>query len=366
MIINDERQLASMRKIADLQPIPGADAIEVATIDGWEVVVKKGEFRVGSDCVYFEIDSLLPTDHPAFRFLETRAKIYDGKMRARIKTIKLRGQISQGIALPTGAFTVGELLGGQEMDKTIDQMLDIIKYEPPQDGTGCNPGGTFPIFIPKTDEERCQNIFNRYKEKYADVKFAKSLKLDGSSITMAWVTDPELFLDLGTEEEPYAHDYDDAQFIVASRNQVLRYNADSKWWKGVENYQIVDRLKELRMSVAIQGELMGPGIQKNRENFDKYRIFAFRAFFIDEQRFATDEEFQDLCRTLGMEICPQLGYSYPFQEFTNVKDMLAAADIPSIEHKIAEGVVYKSVELVDGRMVHFKAINNKFLLKCED
>lgn len=363
MIIDNERQLATMREIQDLQPIPGADAIEVATIDGWEVVVKKGEFKVGDPCIYFEIDSMLPVGNPAFKFLESRAKMYEDKMRARVKTIKLRGQLSQGIALPIGAFTFQEMVNQAH---ELDKVLDIVKYEPAQDGSGCNPAGTFPIFIPKTDEERCQNIFSKYKGRYADVKFAKSLKLDGSSITMAWVTDPELFLELGTEDEPYAHDYDDAQFIVASRNQVLRYNKDSKWWMGVENYQIIDQLKKLGKSVAIQGELMGPGIQKNRENFDKYRIFAFRAWFIDEQRFATDEEFHDLARTLGMEICPQMGYSYPFQEFETVKDMLAAADIPSINHKIAEGVVYKSVDLVNGQMIHFKAINNKFLLKCED
>ncbi|UYD57588.1 hypothetical protein OFDDKENP_00212 [Aeromonas phage B614] len=366
MIIDNERQLASIRKIADIQPIPGADAIECATIDGWEVVVKKGEFAIGDDCVYFEIDSLLPTDHAAFRFLESRAKMYDGRMRARIKTIKLRGQLSQGIALPINAFTIGELHGGPEMDQSLDQILGVIKYEPPQDGSGCNPGGTFPIFIPKTDEERCQNIFSKYNARYKDVVFQKSLKLDGSSITMAWVTDPELFLELGTDGEPYAHDYDDAQFIVASRNQVLRYNPESKWWMGVENYQIIEQLKKLGKSVAIQGELMGPGIQKNRENFDKYRIFAFRAWFIDEQRFATDEEFHDLCRTLGMEMVPQLGKCKPFEQFANVKEMLADTDIPSINHKIAEGVVYKSVDLVNGQMIHFKAINNKFLLKCED
>lgn len=363
MIINNERQLATMREIQDLQPIPGADAIEVATIDGWEVVVKKGEFKVGDYCIYFEIDSMLPVGNAAFKFLESRAKMYDGVMRARVKTIKLRGQLSQGIALPIGAFTFQEMVNEAH---ELDKVLDIVKYEPAQDGSGCNPGGTFPIFIPKTDEERCQNIFSKYKSKYADVKFAKSMKLDGSSITMAWVTDPDLFMQLDTDDELYAHNYDDAQFIVASRNQVLRYNKDSKWWMGVENYQIVDQLKKLGKSIAIQGELMGPGIQKNRENFDKYRIFAFRIWFIDEQRFATDEEFQDLTRTLGMEIVPQMGYCHPFQEFETVKDMLNDADIPSINHKIAEGVVYKSVDLVNGQMIHFKAINNKFLLKCED
>lgn len=364
MIVNNERQLATMREIQDIQPIPSADAIEVATIDGWEVVVKKGEFRVGDPCIYFEIDSMLPIDNSAFKFLESRAIMYEGKMRARVKTIKLRGQLSQGIALPISAFTFEEMVN---MAHELDKALDVIKYEPPQDGSGCNPAGTFPVFIPKTDEERCQNIFSKYSQKYEDVVFQKSMKLDGSSITMAWVMDPDLFVSgLAPEGEVYAHDYDDAQFLVASRNQTLRYNPDSKWWMGVENTQVIDRLKMLGRSIAIQGELMGPGIQKNRENFNEYKIFAFRIWLIDEQRFATDEEFQDLTRTLGLDIVPQLGKCQPFKQFATVKEMLDDADIPSINHKIAEGVVYKSVDLINGQMIHFKAINNKFLLKCED
>lgn len=361
MIVNNERKLATIRTIEQINPIVGADAIEVATIDGWEVVVKKGEFKVGDYCVYFEIDSMLPVEKSYFKFMESRAKMYEDKMMARVKTITLRGQLSQGIALPLGVFD-----SDVTKQKDLDSVLGVTKYEPPQDGSGCNPGGSFPVFIPKTDEERCQNIFNKYKEKYKDVEFQRSLKLDGSSITVAWVTNPTYFINLDTETEIYAHNYDDAQLLVASRNQVLQYNPESKWWMGVENTQIVDQLKKLGKPIAVQGELMGPNIQKNRENFDKYKIFAFRIWFIDEQRFATDEEFYDLCRTLGIDMVPQLGICKPFEQFETVKEMLEAADILSINHKIAEGVVYKSVDLVEGQMIHFKAINNKFLLKCED
>lgn len=184
---------------------------------------------------------------------------------------------------------------------------------------------------------------------------------------MAWVTDPNIFVgSLKNEEGVYEHDYDDAQFIVASRNQTLRYSKDSKWWMGVENTQIVERMRDLSKAIAVQGELMGPGIQKNRENLDKYKIFAFRIWFIDEQRFATDEEFINLCNILGLDIAPDLGECQPFIEFETVKDMLADAERPSLNNKIAEGVVYKSVDLFNGQMIHFKAINNKFLLKYDE
>lgn len=363
MIVDGERKLVTARVISDIQPIPNADAIEVATVDGWEVVVKKGEFKIGDTCLYFEIDSLIPATG-YFDFLAPRAKMYDGVLRARIKTIKLRGQISQGLVAPIRDFVASwDDIGSYD----FDAVLNVIKYEPPQDGSGCAAGGTFPVFIPKTDEERCQNIFAKYKARHSDVVFQKSLKLDGSSITMAWITEPDWFLpNLGQDGEPYAHEYDDAQFIVASRNQTLRYNPESRWWMGVENTQVIERMKALGKSIAVQGELMGPGIQKNRENFTEYKIFAFRVWFIDEQRFGTDEEFHDICRTLGLEIVPQLGRCKPFEEFETVKDMLADADRPSINNKIAEGVVYKSVNLVNGQMIHFKAINNKFLLKYDE
>lgn len=87
----EERKLATIEVIKDLRPIEGADAIEVATVRGWQVVVKKGEFSIGDLCVYCEIDSVLPP-RPEFAFLE--------KVKYRIRTIRLRGCISQGIIFP--------------------------------------------------------------------------------------------------------------------------------------------------------------------------------------------------------------------------------------------------------------------------
>ena len=82
-----ERQLASVQKIVNLQPIQGADKIETAQVLGWQCVVKKGEFKVGDLCIYFEIDSQLPK-HPVFDFMADR--------KYRVRTIKLRKQIAQG------------------------------------------------------------------------------------------------------------------------------------------------------------------------------------------------------------------------------------------------------------------------------
>ena len=86
-----ERNLATIQLISALDPITGADKIEKATILGWECVVKKGDFAVGDKCIFIEIDSVLPAI-PYWDFMAPR--------RYRVKTIRLRKQVSQGLAVP--------------------------------------------------------------------------------------------------------------------------------------------------------------------------------------------------------------------------------------------------------------------------
>ncbi|HLZ86596.1 MAG TPA: hypothetical protein VKQ52_05135, partial [Puia sp.] len=113
------RKLASIQMIRSLEAIEGADAIEKATVMGWQLVVKKGEFRVGDLCIYCEIDSMMP-DRPEFEFLRPRGM--------RIKTIRLRGQVSQGICLPISILPAGTVL---EENTDCTDILGITKYAPP-------------------------------------------------------------------------------------------------------------------------------------------------------------------------------------------------------------------------------------------
>ena len=165
------RKLASVQRIKALDPIAGADAIERATVLGWHLVVKKGEFKVGELCVYCEVDCLMPDD-PSFEFLKARGM--------RIKTIKLRGQISQGICFPLSILPAGFDI---QEDADCTAVLGITKYEPPI--PACLNGiakGAFPSFIPKTDEMRVQilqDLLDRYKGEGCYV----SEKVDGSSAT---------------------------------------------------------------------------------------------------------------------------------------------------------------------------------------
>jgi RNA ligase (TIGR02306 family) len=151
-----ERKLASIRIISDLRPIEGADKIELAIVDGWKVVVAKDVgHKVGDKVIYCEIDSFLPIK-PEFEFLRKSSykKMADGSEGFRLRTVKLRGQVSQGLILPLSLINYTNLDFKVGMDVTM--MLGINKYEPPIPAELAGKvKGLFPSFIPKTDEVRC-------------------------------------------------------------------------------------------------------------------------------------------------------------------------------------------------------------------
>lgn len=174
--IRVERKLATIQKIKDIYPIDGADSIDRATILGWNLVVKKGEFKSGDWCVYCEVDSLLPI-REEFEFL--RKSCYNPRTnRFRIKTAKLRGQISQGIAFPLSILGDMNLTTLKEGDDVTD-LLNIIKYEPPiPSELGGDVKGSFPSFIPKTDEIRIQSVPS-VLERHKGRRFVITEKVDG-------------------------------------------------------------------------------------------------------------------------------------------------------------------------------------------
>jgi RNA ligase (TIGR02306 family) len=182
-----KRKLASIRKISDVLPIEGADNIELVKVDGWQCVTKKGEFKVDDPCVYFEIDSFLPI-RPEFEFLRKSSyKKMGDKEGFRLKTIRLRGQISQGLALQIrsvfpDAIPSWTTIMLRYKEGDVTEVLGVIKYDPPipaQLAGICK--GNFPSFIRKTDQERVQNIWDKIKD--SKESFEVAVKLDGTSCT---------------------------------------------------------------------------------------------------------------------------------------------------------------------------------------
>lgn len=413
VLVTEGRTLVTIRKINAINPIPNADAIEVLTVDGWEVVSKKGEFSTGDFCVFFEIDSFLPSTDPRFAFLNSSSNKVDekGVERIRLKTIRLRGQISQGLALPVKLFAkeirevadtapnitfeeehwdlfkevVLEYLEAERHG--IEQFLNVTKYERPDERNGgagnkAKAAGNFPWYIPKTDQTRIQTVYNKYSANYKDVLFRPTLKLDGSSTTIAFVHEPTYFIDkvddvryefneetqelVEAETIPYPFKDENGMIIVCSRNLALKHDAESYFWKAVHNSQIHVKLREYcekySRQLAIQGECLGPKIQDSYEKIPDYDIYVFHIWDIDRQEYVNDIEFYDICNALQVNTAPAFPVLKVFEAYPTLQDILNASDIPSIHNPVAEGIVYCSTEKVDGKFVSFKAINNKYLL----
>lgn len=343
------RKLATLRKIDSIRPIDGADAIEAAVIGGWTVVVKKQEFAAGDIVIFLEIDSWVP--HEIAPFL-TKAgdepREYKGVKGERLRTVKLRGQLSQGLLLkPTLFESVMQLLereGRKAFEADLSEMLGVQKWEPPLDLVKTAfVRGNFPSEIRKTDQERVQNLVREVFETPAnqEAEYEITVKLDGSSMTVYRMGD---------------------EIGVCSRNQNLKLDQDgNQFVNAARACGILEKLADLRQNIAIQGELMGTGIQGNREGLDEHTFFVFDIWSIDEQRYLAGAERRAICENLGLRHVPVINerVSLKLLGLTDVEKMLAFADGPSLNNKIREGVVFKRC---DGGF-SFKAISNKFLLK---
>lgn len=380
------RKLATIRRIDELLPIEGADLILLAKIDGWQCVVKKVEFKVGDLCVYFEIDSFLPDGYIGWQHLvDKSSRIFEGKKGHRLKTIKLRGQLSQGFAMPVPEdlrIDIGFSGGVDEhVDVAIGQdvtdLLGIKKYEKavPTELAG-QVKGNFPGWIKKTDQERCQNMKNDIFIDNANARYEISMKLDGTSFTAYTRT---MEVEHGTEPG-VGGQMAWADLVtrsgVCGRNWELKTDDPTNENNSLVRMFIDSGLRDVMQSFgrdfAIQGELMGPGIQQNRERFAAHRLYIFDIFNISTGRYITPHERHRIVEELWergvnremVHHVPVLHLDVSLQELglTNVDQLLAFAEGNSINHAIREGLVYKRM---DGGF-SFKTISNKFLLKEED
>jgi RNA ligase (TIGR02306 family) len=153
-----ERKMATIRKIDEIRPIEGADAIEAAVIGGWVVVIKKGEFRAGDLAVYLEIDSWVPHAVAPFLSKGQEPREFNGVKGERLRTVKLRGQVSQGLLLPIETAFPGSdrRFWWSQVNVDISERIGIQKWEAPIPASlSGDVEGVFPTVVPKTDQERC-------------------------------------------------------------------------------------------------------------------------------------------------------------------------------------------------------------------
>lgn len=350
------RKLASIQVVSGVEPIEGADAIERLRVLGWWVVAKKGEYRPGEKIVYCEIDALLP-ERPDFEHLRKscyRAAITSGGQVLlpagfRIKTIKLRGQVSQGICFPLSILPPG---APTEEGADVTEALGVVKFEVPVPAEmSGRMKGSFPSFVPKTDETRVQ-VLEQLLERHRGKTFRMTEKLDGSSFTAYFRA---------------------GEYGVCSRNMRLdETDLDNTMCKVAQGLDLGARLaaarERLGFDLALQAELIGPGIQKNKYGLREPRLFFFNVVDLDQLRLLDHARALDLLAELRLDSVPQLGelvLGHTVDELVEI-----SVGESRLNPKTArEGIVLRP--LVDendpdlGRL-SFKVVNPKFLLKYDE
>lgn len=356
------RHLATIRKIGYTEPIEGKDRIVLAHVDGWQVIVQKDQFRDGDLCVYCEIDSVLPqTDWTAF--LEKRGY--------RIRTMKMGGVRSEGIVFPLSILPNPSK--SYKLGDDVTEVLGITKYDPEADSQK-KPNTVklpkrkfpkwltryewfrrlitwlytdrrdreFPSFVKKTDEERIQNIpYILTQERY----WYPSEKVDGTSGTFA----------IDEKNDIY----------VCSRNRRLyRDDENSHYWAMYDAYDLGNVLKGIKATyraktAVIQGEIVGPGIQKNKYGLKEKHLKVFN-IITDGNRW-NNNEVMGFCGENKLETVPYLP-PVSLSEFTVDEVLKLAHGQSQLADTLREGLVFR--DMVGNKS--FKAVDPEFLMKWKE
>ena len=350
-----DRKMATVRRIDAINPIEGADAIEVATVDGWMVVVKKGEFKAGDLAVYCEIDSWIPTNVAPFLTKPGHyPKVFEGVEGEKLRTIRLRGQVSQGLLLPvfndkTGSYLmimdieVGEYSVTVAEGDDVSELLGILKYEAPVSAQLAGMArGNFPSRIIKTDQERVQNLTQEFSNgKIAQNRYEISEKLEGSSCTYYIM---------------------DGVFGVCSRNLDLMEVLGNSFWDVARRDGIEEKLRLLGYDVAVQGELIGPGIQDNIYKINRHEFYLFDIQFVGAMKYQEPIVRRIVATGLGIKHVPVIEIA---AHVGTMQEVIAMADGKSAINPTVnrEGIVFKANS--ENRF-SFKAISNAYLVKQKD
>lgn len=380
------RKLATIAKILNIEPIEGADNLELATVRGWKVVVKKGEFVSGDLCVYIEVDSVLP-DGLAPELLakwkelqkqlskekdEVMKGVIKGTMQGivksnirpefeflrdkkfRIKTREIFGQISQGICFPLDILCDGtqwyEIVDSkcwfhiedqsvtisQELseDTDVTEILGVTQYVAPENTSldGVQKGDLAQIGILVSDEERIENLDKKY-DMLREHNYYVTEKLDGTSISCYLKDDV---------------------FGVCGRNIDYKRPEGNEsvnlYWRTALRMNIEDKMRKYSLregifNYVIQGELVGEGIQGNIYGLVGKTICFYNAYDIDTNQYLPYEWFIEMIDEMGLNTVPILDADFELPE--NLTDLLIEADnaktVFGINHdQLVEGHVYVS------------------------
>jgi len=348
----EDRKLVTIETIRSVRPVENSDFLDVVEVRGWEVVTKRGEHQVGDRVFYIEIDSLLP-EKECFAFLE--------RLNYRIKTIRLRGQVSQGIVFPLSIQEDFEELRGRTLEELeeldLTTAMGVKKYVRRTPGGGFMAGyakGWFPGFLRKTDEPRLQNVyhaFNSYLSKlltdeFSVPKFYMTEKLEGTSMTV----------------------YRRGEFGVCSRNLEIKLEPETS--------VLVKKAFDLRLhetlpdNLCVQGELVGPGIQGNYYGLSETKFYVYQIYDIELGVYLNLDSMLEISNELNLEVVPIVGLLSKEEIFQPLADWLKKSTGRSVINpkKLREGLVVRSsVEVKSPTRgmdrLSFKVVSNEYLLK---
>ena len=369
-----ERKLAHIEKVDALFPIEGADKIEVCQVLGWQCVVKKGGFKVGDAVVYVEVDSVMPQT-PEFEFLRER--------KFRIKTIKLRGQVSQGLVLPLGDLEKSYHSGKLNIGDDVTDALGITKYLLPSEREEMkqefiergrlakymrrysffrkmflkNKDKRLPYWISKTDEERIQNM-GYVLSRYPDCQVYVTEKVDYQSATFTGKFLPRYSGVLG---HLFPKRY---KFVVCSRNFQV-WDKNSLYWRIAQKYNLEAILRE-NPSLTIQGEQGDTNVQGNKYGIKEPMLWVFNIIDHDKNYHFDYQEMEQFCQKYGLTPVPLLKMCKLSDIGSSVNDIVEYSKGKSVIADILrEGVVIRCIE--NGKkLLSFKAVSPDFLLKFDN
>ena len=329
------RTLASIQTILAISPIHKADAIEVTTVKGWKVVAGKGQFQVGDKVIYCEIDSYLPVKEEYEFLRKTSYAELPGQEGFRLRTIKLRGQVSQGLLLNMSVLPEGEYPVGAD----VTALLGITKFEKPipKELEGQIKGYRSST-VKRTDEERVQNLDGQWDELRAKGKYFAGEKLDGYSLTDYHVAN---------------------QTGVCSRDLEFLDNVDNVYTRVAKKYGVGQKLRDLKLDYAVQGELIGLGINGNPYNLPDQDWRIFSVFDIQAYRYLNLAQTREICIKLGLTMVPIVAEDVELP--ATVEEAITFADGKSLLNPTQrrEGLVWRFLGNED---ISFKTISNDFLL----
>lgn len=331
------RTLAKLVRLGPVREHPNADKLRISRVGGWEVVVPFHS-EEGDAGVYFEIDSVLPEDPPWTAILHTR----------KIKTMSMRGVLSQGLFRHLADVPPLLEIEFQE-GKDVTQFLGVTKRPDLHEDLQKNPSDESPFEVvlsrgpPKTNEDRIQSTMELL-ERLQGRPFYVTRKLDGTSATYAYV---------GDELKSLSHN-----FLVTNRN--------SKYWLVAQTYDLQEKMMKHPQWV-IQGELVGPKVQKNHLELKKAELRVFNIWDTGSHRYLEFQEMQEALENLNEH---SEGEKLRMVDVLEVGDEFQY-DLQSLLRKAAEGFYPGTKNLQEGIVVRsqkeprvsFKVISNEFLIK---